>query len=66
MVYAPSILSDLDAIYLIFKRFLKTARRNYSFMSVRPAAWCNLAPAGRIFIKFNIIVGCLLNSLEKF
>jgi hypothetical protein len=35
--------------------YARSQKATISFMSVRPSAWNNSAPTGRIFIKFDIL-----------
>ena len=38
-----------------FKTLTKIAKRDHQIRHVRPSAWNNSAPTGRIFMKFDIL-----------
>ena len=47
-----AIIKDIETVFGEFSKYLKAIT---SFdMSVCPSAWNNLAPTGRIFMKFGI------------
>jgi len=48
-------VSLLKSSYLFLDAFVKLRKVTLSFiMSVRPSAWNNLAPTGRILVKFYV------------
>jgi len=50
----------------IFGRAAKFLKAIISFVvSVRPSAWNDSAPTGRIFIKFDILVSIFRKSFDK-
>ena len=58
-------LQICEVLFAAFAKFAEKKPRLSFVMSVRPPAWNNTAPTGRIFTKFGILVFFFRKFVEK-
>jgi len=66
LFYVRSIIGHrrLEGKFLFFRHVCRIAKKTISFfMSVRPSAWNNSAPIGRVFLKYDVWV--FLENLSR-